>query len=225
MFFLLRVCMYSRQWRNCKSIDLTNWPQEYCRIYIHAVAFVLLFLSLFRFQNLTISIWTWMGLSTNVPTRTTKMSTFAFLRKRFLQTSSITWRCYSGSSSLARSSSWRWTVWHQGQKWTSREDGDSGRDGYKMTGNMFVYRVLHRMGQFESSDLGSPLNIKDSRTWLLNLGCCSSFSWGDQIKKWNFMNMSAPWCWISRVNNATFSFSYLIKMTTLFSKIFIQCLV
>lgn len=96
------------------------------------IAFVSLFLSLFRFQSLTISIWTWMGLSISVPTRTTRMSTFAFPRKRFLLTSSITWRCSSGSSSLARSSSWQWMAWHQGQRWTSSEDGDSGRHGFRI---------------------------------------------------------------------------------------------
>lgn len=85
------------------------------------------FFLLLRFQNLTISIWTWMELFTSAPTPMMRMSTFAYLRKRYLQTSFITWRCSLGSSSLVRSSSWRWMVLHQGQRWTNREDGDSGK--------------------------------------------------------------------------------------------------
>lgn len=108
--------------------------------------------SLSRFQNLTISIWTWTGLFISAPTRTTRMSTFAFLRRRFLLTSSITWRCSSGSSSLARSSSWRWMAWHQGQRWTNREAGDSGRDGYRIKGNVEKFFPLF---MFSDSQNGS----------------------------------------------------------------------
>ena len=126
--------MYSRQSRDINPFDHLvalkekNMDNDNQNLLLTAGSPPLLF---FRFQNLTISIWTWMGLSISVPTRMTRMSTFAFLRKRFLLTSSITWRCSSGSSSLARSSSWRWMVWHQGQRWTSRGDGDSGRNGYR----------------------------------------------------------------------------------------------
>lgn len=81
----------------------------------------------YRYQSLTISIWTWTGSFISAPIQTTRMSIFASRRRRFSLTSSTMWRFSFGSSSRARCFSWRWMVWHPGQRWTNREDGDLGR--------------------------------------------------------------------------------------------------
>lgn len=97
----------------------------------------------FRFPNSTISILTWMELFISAPTPMTKMSTFEFLRRRFLQTYSTIWRCSSGSSSPARSSSWRWTAWRREQKWTNREDDGSGRSLREREREDWIYEPQH----------------------------------------------------------------------------------
>lgn len=81
-----------------------------------------------RFRSLTTSTWIWMASSTSAPTPTTRTSTSVSRRRRSLRTSSTTWRCCSGSSSPGRCSSWPWTEWLPGPRWTSREAGDSGKD-------------------------------------------------------------------------------------------------
>lgn len=110
----------------CHTLEFQNVSisQQYCWIHKHMVCVF----SLIRFQNLTISTWTWMESSTSVPTQMTRMSTSASLKKRSLLTSFIIWRYSSGSSSPARSSSWLWMEWLQERRWTSREDEDSGRE-------------------------------------------------------------------------------------------------
>ena len=125
--------MHFRLSRNINTFS--SWSillNVFYNLLIIVIIYNLLVLILLRSQSLTISIWTWMGSSTSVPTPMTKMSTFASRKKRFLQTSSITWRCSSGSLSPARSSSWLWMVWRREQRWTSRGEGDSGRHGCRL---------------------------------------------------------------------------------------------